>query len=268
MSRRSVFAAALACVALAIFGSSALAGGGLQRPGELTVGVSLPSEGFQVGVVKGSTVLMARGLEIDLARELSKRLGLSRTRFVQSDFDRLLSGGVKPWDLSIAEITITPARRRLVDFSIPYMRVDQGVLLAQTVDPIPRTIAALRPLQLCALAGSTGADLVRTTIRPTVPMRSERTVPRLMLDLQTGACQAVVYDAPALGTLKERAPLRFGPFAGVIRTGEEYGIALPIGSPLVSRVDNALASMLSDGTIAELQRKWLSGALNRLPVLG
>jgi ABC-type amino acid transport substrate-binding protein len=68
--------------------------------------------------------------------------------------------------------------------------------------------------------------------------------------------------------LKERAPLRFGPFAGVIRTGEEYGIALPIGSPLVSRVDNALASMLSDGTIAPLQRKWLSGALNRLPVLG
>jgi ABC-type amino acid transport substrate-binding protein len=67
--------------------------------------------------------------------------------------------------------------------------------------------------------------------------------------------------------LVERAPLRFGPFAGVIRTGEEYGIALPIGSPLVSRVDNALASMLSDGTIAQLQRKWLSGALNRLPVL-
>jgi Bacterial extracellular solute-binding proteins, family 3 len=63
-------------------------------------------------------------------------------------------GGVKPWDLAIAEITITPARRRLVDFSIPYMRVDQGVLLAQTVDPIPRTIdgappaPALRPRRL------------------------------------------------------------------------------------------------------------------------
>ncbi len=62
-------------------------------------------------------------------------------------------------------------------------------------------------------------------------------VPTLMLDLQTGKCQAVVYDAPALGTLKARAPLRYGPFVGVIETGEEYGIALPKGSPLLGPVN-------------------------------
>ena len=42
----------------------------------LTVGVNLPSEGFQVGVVRGSDVLLAQGLEIDMARILAFRRGL------------------------------------------------------------------------------------------------------------------------------------------------------------------------------------------------
>ena len=41
-------------------------------PGELTVGVSLPSEGFEVGVAKGDQVIYAQGFDIDLARALAK----------------------------------------------------------------------------------------------------------------------------------------------------------------------------------------------------
>ena len=37
----------------------------------------MPSEGFQVGVVKGSQVIYAQGFEIDLARALAKQLGLT-----------------------------------------------------------------------------------------------------------------------------------------------------------------------------------------------
>jgi ABC-type amino acid transport substrate-binding protein len=92
-------------------------------------------------------------------------------------------------------------------------------------------------------------------------------VPALMLDLQTGRCDAVVYDAPTLGTLKMRAPSRYGPFAGVIRTGEQYGIALPSGSPLLRRVDRALAGLVADGTVERLQREWLAAHLDALPVL-
>ena len=83
-------------------------------------------------------------------------------------------------------------------------------------------------------------------------------VPTLMLDLQTGRCEAVVYDAPALGTLKARAPLRYGPFVGVVKTGEQYGIAIPKGGTLVAPVNKALASLLADGTVDRLARKWLT----------
>jgi polar amino acid transport system substrate-binding protein len=255
-----VLAAALAA------GAASAAPRATVEPGVLTVGVSLPSEGFQVGAVKGSTVVLARGLEIDLARALGRRLDLP-VRFVQSRFDRLTSAGAKPWDLALAQITITEARRRSADFSAPYMEADQGVLLAQTVPARPRSLAALRALRLCALAKSTGAALVTGTIRPTTKPLFVGNVPLLMLDLQTGRCDAVVYDAPSLGTLKSRAPQRFGPFAGVIETGEQYGIALPQGSALRARVNRALRALAADGTLERLQRKWVTAHLDELPVL-
>jgi ABC-type amino acid transport substrate-binding protein len=236
-------------------------------PGQLTVGVSLPSEGFEVGVAKGDQVTYAQGFDIDLARALAKRLGLSRVAFVQSQFGRLFSSGAKPWDVAIAQITITDQRRRTAEFTQPYMSIDQGVLASQAVSPAPATLADLRSLRICALAKSTGADVAQTTIAPTKPVRVIGNVPTLMLDLQTGRCQAVVYDAPTLGTLKARTPDRYGPFVGVIKTGEQYGVALPKGSPLLSSVDTALGALIADGTVQSLQKKWLSANLSSLPVL-
>jgi polar amino acid transport system substrate-binding protein len=254
-------------LALSLAGTVAAAPPKTVNAGQLTVGVDLPSEGFQVGVVKGSSVLLARGLEIDLAREIAKRLELGKTLFVQSRFDRLFSSGEKPWDLAVAQITITEQRKATAQFSIPYMKADEGVLMAQTITKTPRTIAELKPLRLCALAKSTGAKLIENRIKPDKPAKNVGNVEHLMLDLQTGHCDAVVYDAPSLGTLKARAPLRYGAFAGVIRTNEHYGIALPKSSKLTGRVNKVLQGLKADGTIERLKKKWLTANVSTLPVL-
>jgi len=258
MTPRRVLVAAAGAVALGLAGIGAAAAPPTQVPETLTVGLAMPSEGFQVGVVKGSGVVYAQGFEIDLARALALRMGLKSTVFVQNRFDRLYSAGPKPFDVGIGQISITPARKRTVAFSISYMSVDQGVLASQSLTPIPKTIAALRKLRVCALAKSTGADLARTKIAPSAPVIAVGSVPTLMLDLQTGRCDVVVYDAPTLGTLKARAPDRYGPFVGVIRTGEQYGISLPKGSPLLGPVNKALTSLLSDGSVDGLARQWLT----------
>ena len=265
--RRAALLASAALTALAVVGLGSAAAPATTEPGTLTVGLAMPSEGFQVGIVKGSQVVYAQGFEIDLARALAVRMGLRRTIFVQNRFDRLYSAGPKPFDVAIGEISITPARERTVDFSAPYMSVDQGVLAAQTVDPVPTTVKGLAALRVCALAKSTGADVARTTIAPTRPVVAIGNVPSLMLNLQTGRCDVVVYDAPALGTLKARAPDRYGPFMGVIRTGERYGIAMPKGSTLAAPVDKALASLLADGSVDRMARKWLTVDPSKLRVL-
>jgi polar amino acid transport system substrate-binding protein len=261
--------AATAVLVALVLGTSASAAAPLPTltPDQLTVGVSLPSEGFEVGVAKGDEVTYAQGFDVDLARALAKKLGLSRIAFVQSQFGRLYSSGAKPWDVAIAQITITDQRRRTADFTRSYMSVDQGVLAAQTVNPVPSSIGDLRSLRICALAKSTGAEVANTVVAPTQPPLLIGNVPTLMLDLQTGRCQAVIYDAPSLGTLKARAPDRYGPFVGVIKTGEQYGVALPKGSRLLRAVDAALGALIAEGTVQRLQQKWLTTDLSALPVL-
>ena len=88
-----------------------------------------------------------------------------------------------------------------------------------------------------------------------------------MQSVQSGRCAAAVYDAPSLATLKAQAPARYGALAGMIPTGERYGVALPKGSPLAPAVDAAVAALVADGTIARLQKQWLSTNLGALPVL-
>ncbi len=60
------------------------------------------------------------GFDIDTAKEVAKRLGV-KIKFVTPDWDLIVAGKwVGRWDLSIGSMTITGARAKVVDFSIPY----------------------------------------------------------------------------------------------------------------------------------------------------
>lgn len=231
--------------------------------GTLTVGLSMPSEGFQVGVVAGTEVRYARGLEIDLARDLARRLELG-TRFVQTPFAEIVDGAPDAWDVALAQVSVTEAREGVVDFSVPYMRADEGVLMSQFVTKTPKSLAGLRGLRLCSQAGTTGSTLIGTTIKPTVASRTYKDVSSLLLGLQIGRCDAVVYDLPTLATLKDRAPRRYGTLAGKIVTGEEYAVVLPKGSALKARVDAAITAMRRAGVVAKAQRRWLARDLSKV----
>ncbi len=235
--------------------------------GELVVGLAMPSAGFQVGAVRGRDVVLAKGFEIDLARELAKRLELLRVRFVNEPlFSTLLAAGRKDWDVALAQISVTPARARRVDFSSPYLAADQGVLVRLGL-PTPTSIAALRRLQLCAERASTGGQLVLDRIKPTRKPRLLENPSKLSYELFTKRCDAVVFDAPALAVLRRQAPDRYGPLVGRIVTNEKYAIALERGSPLRPRLDSAVRALAADGTLERLRKRWLGTDTASLPTL-
>lgn len=238
------------------------------QPGVLTVGVNMPSPGFQVGAVRGHGVVYARGLEIDLANALAARLGIPRVVFYQEpQFARLIAPGPKPWDIALAEVTITPERSTAVAFSIPYLSADQGVLLRRGLASAPRTIAQLARLRLCTKSSTTSAALIRTRINPSKPARFLGNTTLMLNALQAGRCDAVVYDAPILATLRAQVPQRYGPLAGVIATEENYGAVLPSGSALQPVIDDALQAIIDQGTLSTIARRWLNTDLSALPVL-
>lgn len=259
--------AALALAAAAALPATAAGAPATITPGTLTVALNMPSDGFQVGAVKGREVVAARGYEIDLAQAIAVRLGVGVTFVQEPRFTALLGAGPKPWDLALAQVSATDARRVDVDFSVPYLTADQGVLLSLATVARPASIADLRGLRLCAQKGTTGADLVAATIRPTVPVLLPASTTVLTRGLVSGRCEAVVYDAPGLATLRAQVPTRYGPFAGVIRTGESYGAVFQKGNRLRGPVNRAIAALRKDGTLARLGRTWLTRDVATLPVL-
>jgi polar amino acid transport system substrate-binding protein len=256
-------------VALALALPAGAAAPPTKEPGELVVGVSMPVAGLQVGAVRGRDVVLAKGLEIELARAIAKEVGVPRVRFVnEAFFSTLVSGRLADWDLAIAAITITPERSRRVDFSSSYLVVDQAVLMRQGWRlPVPASIAGLRNLQLCSERATTGARTIVETIKPRKKPRLANDPSQLLYDLYNDRCDAVVYDADILGVERATAPERYGPFAGRIVTRERYGIAFPKGSPLRASVNAALRTLTRNGTLARLQKRWLSTDISKLPVL-
>lgn len=238
-------------------------------PDVLTVGLNLPSPGFQVGaVLPNKRVVAARGLEIDFARSLAARLGIRKVVFVnEPSFKRLLARGVKAWDIALAEVTITPTRRESVDLSAPYFRADQGVLMRKAI-AVPKTLAALARTRICVLRGTTSVQVVRDRVRPARALFFFASLERLFDALRVGRCDAAVLDVPILAAERASTPDRYGPFAGLLRTNERYGVVLEKDSALTERIDGAVRALVANGTLSRLQKRWLLADLRRLPVLG
>jgi len=70
-----------------------------------------------------------QGFEVDLAKEIAKRLELGSVKFVEMPFSGLVAGQQCPCDINFSQVTITEDRSKLVDFSGPYFDSNQGVLV-------------------------------------------------------------------------------------------------------------------------------------------
>lgn len=101
----------------------------IRNSGVVRIGVYANSTPFSKQIESGSF----EGFEIDIANALAKKLfpnGNGKIEFVPIELDgqRVEFLQQNRVDAVIANYTITPAREKLVDFSMPYFAVNAGVL--------------------------------------------------------------------------------------------------------------------------------------------
>ena len=87
--------------------------------------------------------------------------------------------------------------------------------------------------------------------------------------LLNGQVDAVVFDLPTafyITAAEIEGSTIVGQFQPTTGTKEEFGLLMEKGSGLKSCVDKALASLKDDGTLAALEKKWLSTTVD-VPVL-
>jgi ABC-type amino acid transport substrate-binding protein len=238
------------------------------RPTELVVALTLGDPVLQAGVVRDGEVILARGLEVEIARELGRRLGIPHVRFVYvRPAARLLSGGVRPWHLAIAAIRPTRTESILVDLSEPYLGTDQAVVLRRGL-PRLTSLADLRSKITCAARGGEGAKALAASVAPLVHPILAPSDERLLQLVQTGVCDAAVVDADGVGRLVAGRGGVLGPVTARVVFGRGYVVAVTRGGPVtVAEVGRALQRMRADGTMHRLSRSWLGIDPSRLRLL-
>lgn len=227
-------------------------------PAELVVALSLGDPALQAGVVRGGTVILARGFEVEVARALARRLRIRHLRFVDvRPSARLLTAGSPAWALAIASVRAGRAAAARADLSVPYLATDQAVVLRRGLDR-PSALADLRALALCAVRGSDGAATIAATVRPSVRPLLVPTTDRLLEVVQTGVCDAGLVEAASAGRLLAGKGARFGPVVTKVEHGDGLVVAVTRGGPVaVADVDRALRRLRAEGTLHRLARTWL-----------
>lgn len=156
-------------------------------------------------------------------------------------------------DVALAGITIKDERKKIVDFSDGYY--DSGFLLMVPAASTIKSADDLKGKSLAIKTGTSAADYAKAHFAGT-ELRQFPNIDNAYLELATGRVDAAMHDTPnvlyyinTVGKGRVKA-------VGQQMMAHQYGIAFPKGSPLVAKVNAALAKIKADGRYAAIYKKW------------
>jgi polar amino acid transport system substrate-binding protein len=201
------------------------------------------------------------GFEGDLASEIADRLGLP-IKWVVEPFNKSYAPGAKDFDFDVNQISITPERDEVVDFSDRYFTNNQGFLALKgnhltLHDP---TIAILKTSKLGAQVGTTSLAFINEVIAPTTEVKVYDTTNDVKSALEAGQIDALVTDLVTTVYLRD-FEIKGSKVVGQYPTEEGFGMLFEDGNPLVECVNEALDEVKEDGTLEQLETQWLKDYL-------
>jgi polar amino acid transport system substrate-binding protein len=244
--------------------SDACANPPVNNEGTLLVGAEFPAPPFEIPPLSDPS-----GFEVDLINEIAKRLGIGTVKWENFPFTRAVTVGLQPpFDLDINEITITDERAQVVDFSDPYFDANQGLMVRDGTPIASATsVADLKQYQLGGQATTTGIDYIKNTIQPDkAPLQFDTVTLAANALVLAKSIDGFVMDVPIVIGLSKEQAYQGTKVIGQFITNEKYGILFKKGNPLRSCVNEALASIESDGTLDQFKEKWFPG-ITEVPTL-
>ena len=232
--------------------SEAVASGdlGLLNEGSMLVGSDIAFEPFEF-IVDGEPV----GFDIDLMDEVASRIGVE-VEYQNTPFDTIftqLAGG--QFDAIISAITITDERDETIDFSDPYFAANQALAVTEGSDL--GGVADINDDTILGVqAATTGADYALENFGDATIQEFPTSVDAFNA-LASGQIDGVFIDLPVVGAQVEQGN---AVLAEEVDTGELYGIGVQEGNTaLVTAINDALASIIEDGTYQEIYSTWFEG---------
>ncbi len=198
-----------------------------------------------------------KGFDVDLCKELARRIlgDENAVEFQQvTSSNRIFSITSGTVDFAAATMTITPKRQKIIDFSIPYYIAGQAIMVPK--DSSIKSIRDLSEKKIIVVLGSTSEKNIRRVF-PKAAVLGFRTYTDAFSALKNGRGDVLTTDDtiiygfiaenPDFIMLEERL------------TREPYGLGFKKGIEIRSlkeAVNLALRTMIEDGTLVNLEKKW------------
>jgi len=203
------------------------------------------------------------GFDIDLAKELCKRIQANCT-FVESDFDALIpSLKAKKIDAIISSLSITEKREQEIAFT-DKLYAANARLIAKTGTTIVPTLDALKGKRVGVLQGSTQEAYANAMWQPKgIDVVAYANQDLIYADLGAGRIDAAFQDevAASEGFLKQPAGKGYV-FAGpAVKDDKFFGVGTGMGlrkdeTDLKAALDKAFAEMRKDGTYNKYAKQY------------
>jgi polar amino acid transport system substrate-binding protein len=213
-----------------------------------------------------------KGFESAVAYAVAKQLGFdqSTVTWVKQPFNTSFAPGPKHFDFDINQISITPARAKVVTFSDGYYTASQA-LIALEGSPISSvtSLADLKKYKLGAQTGTTSLTALRDDVQPDsqpVVFQNTNDAKQALLNHQVDAIATDLPTAFYITAVQIPHSTIVGQFQQQSGSPEQFGMLFQKGNPLVDCVNQALANIKGDGTLDAIEKKWLSQTVS-VPVL-
>lgn len=225
----------------------------IQQTGVLRVGMDASYPPFEE---IDETTGEFRGYDVELAREIGRRLGLE-VQFINIGFDGLYDALIaKKVDAVISALPYDPLRTQDVFYTMSYFNaglvlvVGEGETEIESVDDLSgRTLGVEWGSESDAQGRRLVKQLDGLTLRPyPAPLDA-------LWGLKNGEVEAVLVDAvSAYHFIKYEGAVKI---VGEPVTDESYVIAVgPTSTELLSALNAVLLTLRDDGTLIRLREKW------------
>ncbi|HAT24676.1 MAG: cystine ABC transporter substrate-binding protein [Pantoea sp.] len=226
--------------------------------GELRVGLEGTYPPFSFQDESGKLT----GFEVEFAQQLAQHLGV-KAKLQPTKWDGMLASlDSKRIDVVINQVTISDERKKKYDFSTPY--TISGVQ-ALTMKAKAGTISKPEDLagkKVGVGLGSNYEQWLRDNVKG-VDIRTYDDDPTKYQDLRSGRLDAILVDRLAALDLVKKTGNTMA-VAGAPFSRLESGVALRKGNDdLLNAVNQAIAAMQKDGSLANLSEKWFGADVTK-----
>ena len=236
--------------------------------GQLTIGTDSPAYPpyfvTEDPAMENGDPASGLGFESAVAYAVAEGLGFTKdqVKWEVVPFNSSYAPGDKNFDFDINQISITPERAEVVDFSDGYYTVNQAVVaLADSPIAGATTIAELQKANLGAQVGTTSAKFIDDVVMPTNQAQIFNDTNDAKSAMQAGQIDGLVVDLPTayyITAVEIENSKIVGQFAAQ-EGGEQFGMLFAKGNPLVTCVNKVLGELKASGELQAIQDKWLAG---------